>query len=400
MSRPTYKFFVTTTNKLAVRLRSMGRKSELTLPYATTQEKFDIAMQSVQSRRSMPQTELRNIILFYESKIASVLDELIKSGRTRLPVTDFRTRIEIALGLADEATQRGSFYKHFLEFYNSKQGGTAKIYKQTLNLLHAFDANIERLSFEDIDLRWLNRFEAFCAQTQVKNTRNIHLRNIRAVFNNAIDYELTSCYPFRRFKIRAEPTRKRSLSIDELRTLFNMTPDAYAQIYLDAFKLTFMLIGINPVDLYNLTEITSTGRIEYIRAKTHKLYSIKVEPEALEIINKYRGVKRLLSYADRWQESNSFDKYTNKALKYLGALPPAPGRKKAASAWFPELTLYWARHSWATIAAELDVPDAVISQALGHSATNTTTEIYIRRDIKKVDEANRRVLDWVLYNKR
>lgn len=400
MPVPNYKFFVTSTNKLAVRLRSMGRKSELTLPYSTTKEKFDAVMSAPQSRRATDLLGLRNIILFYESKIAGVLEDIIKSGRTRIPVSDFRLRIEIALGLADDNSLQGSFYKHFLEFYNSKSGGTAKIYKQTLNLLHAFEPDIAKRTFEEIDLRWLTRFEAFCAQTQVKNSRNIHLRNIRAVFNNAIDYELTSCYPFRRFKIRAEPTRKRSLSIDELRTLFNMTPDTYAQIYLDAFKLTFMLIGINPVDLYNLTEITSTGRIEYIRAKTHKLYSIKVEPEALDIINKYRGVKRLLSYSDRWQRADSFDKYTNKALKYLGALPPAPGRKKAASAWFPELTLYWARHSWATIAAELDIPDAVISQALGHSAINTTTEIYIRRDIKKVDEANRRVLDWVLYNKR
>lgn len=400
MPIPTYKFFVTTTNKLAVRLRSLGQKSELTLPYATTKEKFDAVTAAPQSRKPNNLIGLRNVILFYESKISGILDDVIKSGRTRMPVSEFRQLIEVACGLADNSVIQGSFYKHFLEFYNSKHGGTAKIYKQTLNLLHAFDPEINKRAFEDIDLKWLNRFEAFCAQTQVKNTRNIHLRNIRAVFNNAIDYELTSCYPFRRFKIRSVPTRKRSLSIDELRQLFNMTPDDYAQIYLDAFKLTFMLIGINPVDLYNLTEITSTGRIEYIRAKTHKLYSIKVEPEALEIINKYRGSKRLLSYADRWRRDDSFDKYTNKALKYLGALPPAPGRKKAATAWFPELTLYWARHSWATIAAELDVPDAVISQALGHSASNSTTEIYIRRDIKKVDEANRRVLDWVLYNKR
>lgn len=65
-----------------------------------------------------------------------------------------------------------------------------------------------------------------------------------------------------------------------------------------------------------------------------------------------------------------------------------------------KITTYFARHSWATIAAELDIPDDVISQALGHAARNSTTAIYIERNIRKVDEANRKVIDWVLYDKR
>lgn len=49
-----------------------------------------------------------------------------------------------------------------------------------------------------------------------------------------------------------------------------------------------------------------------------------------------------------------------------------------------------------TIAAALDVPDDVISQVLGHAARNSTTAIYIERSQRKVDEANRRVIDFVL----
>lgn len=60
------------------------------------------------------------------------------------------------------------------------------------------------------------------------------------------------------------------------------------------------------------------------------------------------------------------------------------------------ITTYYARHTWATIAAALDVPDDVISQALGHAARNSTTAIYIERSQRKVDEANRRVIDFVL----
>jgi integrase len=64
------------------------------------------------------------------------------------------------------------------------------------------------------------------------------------------------------------------------------------------------------------------------------------------------------------------------------------------------ITSYWSRHTWATIAASLDVPDDVISLALGHSARNATTAIYIERDRKKIDKANRRVIDWVWYGKK
>ncbi len=71
--------------------------------------------------------------------------------------------------------------------------------------------------------------------------------------------------------------------------------DPNLEVYRDYFALIFMLIGINVVDLVHLQEITPDGRIEYHRAKTHKLYSIKVEPEALVLIEKHKGIKWLLS---------------------------------------------------------------------------------------------------------
>lgn len=60
------------------------------------------------------------------------------------------------------------------------------------------------------------------------------------------------------------------------------------------------------------------------------------------------------------------------------------------------LTTYWARHSWATIAASLDIPEDTIALALGHSSAHTTTAIYIERRLSKVDAANRKVLDLFL----
>ena len=75
------------------------------------------------------------------------------------------------------------------------------------------------------------------------------------------------------------------------------------------------------------------------------------------------------------------------------------GSKEIVPEW-PGLTTYWARHTWATVAYSIDIPKDIISQALGHSSGSAVTEIYIERDLRRVDEANRRVLDWVLYGRR
>jgi integrase len=61
---------------------------------------------------------------------------------------------------------------------------------------------------------------------------------------------------------------------------------------------------------------------------------------------------------------------------------------------FPFISIYWARHSWATIAAELDTPDSVIDMAMGHKIQGMAS-VYIRRNLNKVSEANRKVIDYL-----
>ena len=281
--------------------------------------------------------------------------------------------------------------------------GTRGVYRQTLARLRAF-CDCDALRFEDITREWLREFEAFLAVTaKSANARAIHLRNIRAVFNYAIDEELTTLYPFRRFKIKSQPTPKRSLPIEELRALFSLDVEPWERRYLDMFKLMFFLCGINIGDLCKLREVRY-GRVEYVRAKTHRPYSIKVEPEAMEIIERYRGTGQLLDVLDIYDDYHDFAHRMNHNLKYLGGVrsevrTAKDGKQRVVSVrsqrW-PGLSTYWARHSWATIAASLDIPKETIAAALGH-AQSTVTDIYIAFDQRKVDEANRRVIDYVLY---
>jgi integrase len=163
---------------------------------------------------------------------------------------------------------------------------------------------------------------------------------------------------------------------------FTADVSEWRQRYYDAFLLSFLLIGINIGDLCLLrADQMKDGRITYNRRKTHRLYAIKVEPETLDVINRNRGQSLLFNWVEGCTDYRHFAMRVNQEL-------PAG------------VTTYYARHSWATIAASLDIPEDTISQALGHASRNSTTAIYIERDLRKVDEANRRVIDWVLYGKR
>lgn len=396
----SFSFFATKFNKLAVRFVSNRRKAELNLGVEATSA--DVADGLYTLDKPKLKSKLKATLIYFKPRIKEILDRKAVEWPKGIDAKFVRDYVGRELGLIDEEEDETiRFTRHFQRFIDGKtNNGTKGVYKHTLDKIRAFDKDVDKKCFEDITLRWLTDFEAFCAKTACKNARNIHLRNIRAVFNNAIDYEITTAYPFRRFKIRPEATRKRSLSVDELRRLFAYPVEPYAEIYRDCFKLIFMLIGINSVDLWALKSVTRDGRIEYKRAKTGRQYSIKVEPEALEIIKKHQGSKGLLSIADRWSDSRNFRHQCNKALQKIGQVErKGRGGKKIIAAEFEGLTTYWARHSWATIAASLDIPKDTIAHALGHGG-NTVTDIYIDFDQSKVDEANRRVLDWVLYGKR
>lgn len=308
---------------------------------------------------------------------------------------------ERAENRARREEEKNLFITRFLKFADSKKPGTRGIYMHTYARLQAFAGDkLKRLHFEDITKEWLTKFENFLAETSPsKNSRNIHLRNIRAVFNEAIDDEVTTFYPFRRFHIRPVATPKRNLKVQDLRKFFNYPCEEFAVKYRDMFKLMFMLIGINCIDLAHLKEVRN-GRIEFYRAKTNRLYSIKVEPEAQEIIDRYPGKDWLLPILDHWKDHHDFTLKMNHVLKKIGPVKRVGlGGKKIYDPLFPKISTYWARHSWATIAASLDIPKETIAHALGHGG-NTVTDIYIEFDQRKVDQANRMVLDWVLYGKK
>ena len=288
----------------------------------------------------------------------------------------------------------------FEKFAATKKESTRLTYERTLTHLRNYTCGKD-LRFEDVTRSWLLGFDAAMAKTAPSpNARAIHMRNLRAVFNFAIDEGLTTWYPFRKFHIKTVKTPKRALSIENIRCLFSVEVEPWQEPYVDLFKLSFLLVGINAVDLLNLPPGSIRyGRIEFYRAKTSRFYSLKLEPEALKLIEKYRGVKHLISFMDSRSDYLQFVRQCNHALKCIGT-NSSQGVAPTGAPLFPGLTTYWARHTWATIARSIGVSVDDIALALGHGDGHDLTHIYLDEDLHKIDDANRRVIDWVLYGRK
>ncbi len=262
---------------------------------------------------------MQNFIDAQKSKVATIIMDLTQRGElVALTATQIKNKVwEI---MNPKVSAADSFFSRYMSYSETRQAKrTKEIYLVTAKRMLEYDAKVRSKTFAEINKDWLNGFDAFLVKTTPSvNGRSIHFRNIRAVFNDALDNDITTNYPFRVFKIRNEETQKRSLTVEQLRELFNTDVYGTERKALDLFKLCFFLIGINVADLSKLQTISADGRIEYRRQKTRKLYSVKVEPEALEIINRYKGKTYLLDILETYKNVHTFTVFFDKNLKRIG----------------------------------------------------------------------------------
>ena len=159
------------------------------------------------------------------------------------------------------------------------------------------------------------------------------------------------------------------------------------------FLLSFCLVGINAIDLYNCTDCKD-GRITYQRTKTKDRrvdkaeISIKIEPEIQALVDKYRDPsgERVFKFYKMYSSLDTLSAAINKGLKKIGELIGVD-----------DLEFYAARHSWATIALnDAEVDKYTVHAALNHvDDSMKVTDMYIRKSWDPIDKANRKVLDLV-----
>lgn len=283
----------------------------------------------------------------------------------------------------------------------ANRNGGARTYMETLVALKKVrNMNVR---FEQIDYRWLKEVEAELISKGVKiNSVGLYYRTLRAVYNKAINTEIVSFdhYPFRRYKIRKEHTTPHPISIVELQSYFRLQIEKDSWLY-DSWlmgKLMFMLIGINFKDmvLMRASDIRA-GRLNYSRAKTHTMYSIKLLPEALQILEHFKdrdkntllGKVTLAEMEDKIkfplvirQKNHVF----NHHLSELGKIFECKEKLRG----------YVFRYTWANIAKQLGYSKDMIGEGLGHQQGNKVTEIYLQAfNLELIDKMNEQIIDKV-----
>ncbi|MGE0635771.1 MAG: phage integrase SAM-like domain-containing protein [Bacteroidia bacterium] len=303
----------------------------------------------------------------------------------------------ILSGSAKKKTVIEFWENEILLLRKSNRNGNANIYSETLTALQKID-NMQ-IPFEKIDFSYLKELEAeLLAKGNKLNTISLYLRTLRAIYNKAINSKQVAFehYPFRNFIIRKEATKPRVLTLDELQKYFNLKLETSSLLY-DSWmmgKLMFMLIGINFTDMVLLSkEQLQHGRIFYSRAKTKRQYSIKLLPEAMEVINYFHGrsestllgkiKQEHLQDGERLiKEIKQANKVYNNHLEKIGNIISCKEK----------LTGYCFRYSSANIAKQLGFSKDLIGEALGHSYGSKVTGIYLEAyDLEHIDNLNENV---------
>lgn len=277
-----------------------------------------------------------------------------------------------------------------------KQSGkirTSETYTATLNSFRRFRKG------RDIALAHLNadtilEYEAHLKASGISsNSSSFYLRILRAVYNRAVNKNLTTqLFPFKNAYTGTDKTVKRAVPIKVIKRLkaIDLSQNPALDFARNMFLFSFYTRGMSLVDMaYLKKKDLSNGMLSYRRRKTGQRLFIKWENLMQEIVGKYDtsdSIYLLPIIKNPSTEERKQYLYAghniNHNLKIIG---------REIGCQIP-LTMYVARHTWASIAKSKHVPLTVISEGMGHNS-ETTTRIYLDSlDNRKIDRANNMIL--------
>lgn len=247
---------------------------------------------------------------------------------------------------------------------------------------------------DEVDSDLMMTYEAYLKSKGIcPNSSSFYMRNLRAIYNRAVDKELTEQRnPFEHVYTGIDKTVKRAVPLSVIRQIrdldLNLHPAMdYAR---NIFMFSFYTRGMSFIDMAFLKKKDlQNGVLSYRRHKTNQQLFIKWEKPMQELIDKFdtSGTPYLLPIIkncdnDARKQYKSDAHRVNQSLKKIGKMLGL-----AIS-----LTSYVARHSWASIAKSKNIPIATISEAMGHDSENTTRIYLASLDTTVVDKANSLIL--------
>ncbi len=271
---------------------------------------------------------------------------------------------------------------------------TAETYHSTLKSFMKYRQEQDIL-LEDIDSDLMQMYEAHLQSSGItRNSISFYMRILRAVYNRAVEKELTeNRHPFKHVYTGTEKTVKRAIPLKSIKQIKNMELPIKSSLDFarDIFLFSFYTRGMSFIDIAFLKKKDlANGILSYRRRKTGQQLFIRWEKCMQEILDKYKENEEspyMLPIINP-QEKHERQQYKNilyrinKSLKDIGQLIKLP---------IP-LTMYVARHSWASAARSKNIPISVISEGMGHESEKTTQIYLASLDTAVVDRANRIIL--------
>ena len=271
---------------------------------------------------------------------------------------------------------------------------TSETYRQMLLSFMKF-RNGDDLFFDMVDENLICQYESFMRMSNLcRNTTSFYLRVLRSVYNRAVEDGLTKQNtPFKRVYTGVDKTSKRAISLKEIKRIkdLDLSATPILDFVRDIFLFSFYMRGMSFIDIaYLKKKDLSNGFVVYNRRKTGQQMVVKWEKSMDDIVIKHPNEQSafLLPIIIR-EDGTERKQYLNNMLlmnKYLKRIA------ELAKISIP-LTMYVARHSWASIAQSKNIPIKAISLGMGHD-NEETTRIYLASiQTNVIDNANNKILN-------
>lgn len=266
---------------------------------------------------------------------------------------------------------------------------TAETYKSALNSFKRFRCN-EDIMLDFLDSKIMESFEAWHHNRGVvPNTISFYARIIRAVYNRAVkEGAIENRSPFCHVYTGMDKTVKRALPLTVIKQIkeVDLSLAPALDFARDMFMMSFYLRGMSFIDMAYLKKSNlQNGYATYRRRKTGRLLRIEWTDDMQFILDKYpENRSDYLLPIIRISDINERCAYRNvgyninRSLKQISQMLSLDFR----------LTMYVARHSWASVAKLKGIPLGIISEGMGHDSEKTTQIYLASLDVSAVDRAN------------